>query len=112
MRKEYHKLVRDKIPEIIKKNHLSCEFRTLPELEYRQALRQKLVEESQEVAEAIGENLLKELADLSEVMDALMASYGISRKSVWEAQKKGRGERGGFEEKIMLLWTEDKSRSI
>ena len=50
MKKEYHKLVRDRIPEIIRKSGNECEFVILSEAEYRQALRQKLIEEAGEAA--------------------------------------------------------------
>lgn len=106
MRKEYYKLVRDRIPEIISENGLNYEIITLDESEYRQALRQKLIEEAQEAAEANEQNLVTELADLYEVIDAVMMTYGIPRESVILEQMKRREERGGFEEKIMLLWTE------
>lgn len=81
MRKEYYKLVRDRIPEIIQKNDLHCEIVTLSERKYRQALRQKLMEEAQEAAEANEQNLVTELADLYEVMDAILASFNLSRES-------------------------------
>ena len=44
MEKEYHKLVRDRIPEIIHQSGNECEFVILSDPEYRQALRQKLIE--------------------------------------------------------------------
>jgi predicted house-cleaning noncanonical NTP pyrophosphatase (MazG superfamily) len=106
MRKEYNKLVRDCIPAILNKNGLNYEIITLNESEYRQALRQKLLEEAQEIAEANQQDLITELADLYEVIDAVMMTYGITRESVILEQMKRREERGGFEEKIMLLWTE------
>ncbi|OCQ98512.1 nucleotide pyrophosphohydrolase [Oscillatoriales cyanobacterium USR001] len=106
MRKEYYKLVRDRIPEIITKNGLNYEIVTLNETEYRQALRQKLIEEAGETAEANEQNLVTELADLYEVIDAVMMSYGITRELVILEQVKRREDRGGFEERIMLLWTE------
>ena len=64
MRKQYHKLVRDRIPEIIRESGNECEVIILSETEYRQALRQKLIEEAAEVAEANEEGLIAELADL------------------------------------------------
>ncbi|HLO47833.1 MAG TPA: nucleoside triphosphate pyrophosphohydrolase [Kamptonema sp.] len=106
MRKEYNKLVRDRIPEIIRKNGIDCEFVTLSQTEYRQALRQKLIEEAREAAEANEQNLILELADLYEVIDAVMVSYGIERDLVIAEQVKRREERGGFEQKVMLLWTQ------
>ncbi len=47
MRQKYNKLVRDRIPEIIRKSGLECQTVTLSEIEYRQALRQKLIEKVQ-----------------------------------------------------------------
>ncbi|MCI0711669.1 MAG: nucleoside triphosphate pyrophosphohydrolase [Chloroflexi bacterium] len=62
-RREYNKLVRDNIPEIIAANG--------------QALRQKLVEEAQEVLQAKPDELVNELADVYEVLDALIAAYDL-----------------------------------
>ncbi len=106
MRKEYKKLVRDFIPEIIHQNGLNCGITTLTETEYQQALRQKLIEEAQEAAAANKQNLVTELADLYEVMDAIMVKYDISRELVIAEQLRRRKERGGFEKRIQLLWTE------
>jgi len=106
MRKAYNKLVRDRIPEIIRKSGIDCEVVTLSQTEYRQALRQKLIEEAREAAEANQQNLITELADLYEVIDAVMASYNINRELVIAEQLNRREERGSFEQKIMLLWTE------
>ncbi len=103
--KEYNKLVRDRIPEIIRESGNECEVAILPEAEYRIALRIKLIEEAAEAAEASGDDLIAELADLYEVRDALMLSYGISENYILNAQAKRRENRGGFAQKIMLLRT-------
>lgn len=103
MSKEYNKLVRDRIPEIIRQSGSKCETTVLSNTEYCQALRVKLIEEAKEVAEAEEEDLITELADLYEVIDALMASYGIKGDRVLNAQAKRRETRGGFAQKIMLL---------
>lgn len=103
--KEYHKLVRDRIPEIIRQSGNDCETAVLSDAEYCQALRQKLIEEAGEVAEASGDDLIAELADIYEVIDALLASYGIAENCILNAQAKRRETRGGFAQKIMLLRT-------
>jgi predicted house-cleaning noncanonical NTP pyrophosphatase (MazG superfamily) len=106
VKKEYNKLVRDRIPEIIRESGNECEVTILSDVEYCQALRLKLIEEAGEVAEADGDDeLVAELADLYEVIDALMLSYGISENEVLNAQAKRRETRGGFAEKILLLRT-------
>lgn len=105
MRKEYNKLVRDRIPEIIQENGLEYQVVTLTKEEYCQALKQKLIEEAQEAAEA-NDELIAELADLYEVIDALLENYGITRELVLAEQQRRRRERGSFEQRIKLLWTE------
>jgi len=73
MRRDYNKLVRDRIPEIIRSGGKQCGIETMPEAEYRQALLQKLVEEAQEARQAAPDELITELADLQEVIAALLA---------------------------------------
>ena len=106
MKKEYRKLVRDNIPEIIQQSGLKCETLTLSELEYRQALRQKVIEEAEEIAAADDENLITELADIYEVIDAIIETYGINQELIIAEQIRRRNERGGFQKRIKLLWTE------
>jgi predicted house-cleaning noncanonical NTP pyrophosphatase (MazG superfamily) len=105
MEKKYYKLVRDRIPDIIRESGNQCETAVLSDEEYRQALRQKLIEEAAEVAAADEDDFVAELADLYEVIDALMISYGISGDRILNAQAKRRENRGGFAQKIMLLRT-------
>lgn len=106
MRQEYNKLVRDRIPEIIRQNGSECEVVTLSSEEYRQALRSKLIEEATEAARSSDGELGKELADLYEVIDALMLSYGIDRDMVRYDREQKLADRGGFEGRIKLLWVE------
>lgn len=105
MRIEYHKLVRDRIPEIIEQDGRKCATETMSEDEYRQALREKLVEEAQEAAESTPDGIVTELADLYEIIDALMATYDIDREAVLAEQSQRRITRGGFEKQLRLLWT-------
>lgn len=106
MRKEYYKLVRDRIPEIIRASGRECGIEIMDDEEYRRALLDKLVEEAQEAAEAEPQDLVKELADLYEVIDAVIALHGIDRDEIRAKQQSRRTERGGFQNRIRLLWTE------
>jgi predicted house-cleaning noncanonical NTP pyrophosphatase (MazG superfamily) len=105
-RKNYNKLVRDRIPEIIVADGRQCGTEIMTDDEYRRALLSKLVEESQEVAAADRDELVKEIADLYEVIDALFVAFDLDREAVLAMQQKRRDERGGFEKRIKLLWTE------
>jgi predicted house-cleaning noncanonical NTP pyrophosphatase (MazG superfamily) len=107
MRIEYGKLIRDRIPEIIRQDGRRYSIEEMSEEEYVQALKDKLVEEAQEAARAKPEELIKELADLYEVMDSLMATRGIDREAVLAEQGNRRQSRGGFNQRLRLLWTEE-----
>ncbi|MBZ0276157.1 MAG: nucleoside triphosphate pyrophosphohydrolase [Anaerolineae bacterium] len=105
MKYHYNKLVRDRIPEIIAAEGRQCGTEILDESAYRQALLTKLVEEAQEVATADSGDLVKELADLYEVADALIATFQLDREAIRTTQQKRHSERGGFTKRIKLLWT-------
>ena len=80
----YNKLVRDRIPEIIHASGMNYEIDTLTDHAYKQALRDKLIEEATEAAQAKGDDLIKELADLYEVIDALVLAMNIDPITVKE----------------------------
>ena len=71
--KQYHKLVRDQIPEIIKADGKICICETLSDKDYIYLLDQKLNEELAEYQES---KSLEELADLLEVMQAVVKARG------------------------------------
>lgn len=103
---EYMKLVRDRIPEIIQSEGRTCQVEILPLEDYRQALLVKVMEEASEVASASRENLATEIADLWEVLDALMTVFELDPESIRTLQAQRREERGGFEKRLKLLRTE------
>jgi len=104
--KNYNKLVRDRIPEIIAADGRQCSTEIMSDDEYCQTLLAKLVEEAQEVAAADRDELVKEIADLYEVIDALLIAFDLDRETVLSMQQNRHDERGGFEKHIKLLWTE------
>lgn len=102
--KIYNKLVRDKIPEIIKAKGGVVETRVLNDEEYKKFLRLKLIEEVAEANEALTrEDLVKELGDVWEVAEALMKNENIDLAEVQALKQKRREERGGFDERIFLI---------
>ena len=106
MRKEYNKLVRDHIPEIIRQDGRQCGVAVMPEDEYVQTLKDKLIEEAEEAAAAKPEELIRELADLYEVIDSLIAVCSLDREAVLVEQEKRRQSRGGFSKRFRLLWAD------
>lgn len=96
---KYDKLVRDKIPEIIKGKGKECTTRIAEHQEYVEKLKKKLLEEVMEYLES-GEK--EELADIKEVIIALCEVDGISQEELEEMRKNKFDERGGFSKKIIL----------
>jgi predicted house-cleaning noncanonical NTP pyrophosphatase (MazG superfamily) len=102
-RVEYNKIVRSRIPEIIAEHGERAEIVRLGGEALITALKQKLVEESFEALDAKhGDDLLGELADVSEVIDALCSVLKISPFHLSTVQKEKRQKRGGFETGVML----------
>ena len=109
MKTTYNKLVRDRIPEIIAQDGKICAVKTLTPNQFAQALAQKLMEEANEACTADQEHLLSELADITEVIDALLMANGWQKSDLIRVQDQRRQTRGGFEKRLLLLYTEDQS---
>ena len=100
MRKiEYHKLVRDLIPEIIEKDGKTCICSVLSQQDYITLLDQKLNEELAEYQES---KSMEELADLLEVIRAVALARGSSMEEVERIRIQKSAKRGGFEKRILL----------
>lgn len=100
MVKYYHKLVRDRIPEIIEASGGHCVTRAAEEDAYLRLLDEKL---NEELAEYQQSKSLEELGDLLEVIRAVAAARGHSWEELEAVRQKKHAERGGFENRILLL---------
>ena len=98
----YNKLVRDRIPEIIRNNGEEPETRILSDEEYKEELEKKLLEEYNEVLNASGNDRIEELADMLEVMISLAALEEKTLDDIITKAEQKREKRGGFKEKIYL----------
>jgi len=96
---EYNKLIRDKIPEIIKKKGEECKTHIADEKEYWEKLKEKLKEEVEELLKDENED---ELADVLEVIDAICKYKNFDIENIKKIQKEKRDKRGGFEKRIIL----------
>ena len=94
-----HKLVRDRIPEIIEADGKICICETLSDADYIDLLDQKLNEELAEYQES---KSLEELADLLEVMQAVVKARGWTLEELEQLRADKAARRGGFEKKILL----------
>ena len=103
--KQYHKLVRDRIPEIIEADGKTCICETLSDEDYIALLDQKLNEELAEYQES---KSIEELADLLEVMQAVAKARGWTMEELERVRSDKASKRGGFEKRILLKEVVDK----
>lgn len=96
---KYHKLVRDRIPEIIEASGKTCVTEALSDEEYLKMVDAKLDEE---LAEYHKDQNIEELADLLEVICAAAIARGYSLDELECARAEKATKRGGFAKKILL----------
>jgi predicted house-cleaning noncanonical NTP pyrophosphatase (MazG superfamily) len=104
--KEYPKLVRDKIPEVVGEiTGKEVKTRILEnDEEYIKFLMKKVEEEAHELANAEGkEHIIEEVADVLELIDAILEFNGVDMKTARKVQKEKAGKRGGFKKRILML---------
>jgi predicted house-cleaning noncanonical NTP pyrophosphatase (MazG superfamily) len=112
MRVVYNKLVRDQIPGIIARDGYQAVTRVLDHAGYRAALRAKLLEEAQEAQAAAEEQLLSELADVLEVLQALASAHGARWEDIESEAARERAERGGFDQRIFVEYVEQPEEAV
>ena len=97
------KLVRDRIPDIIRESGRSPRVASLSAAAYRRALIDKLREEVDELAAAhTTESLLEEAADVLEVLTAITVEQGAGLATIVDIARVKRDERGGFDLRLWL----------
>ncbi|WP_144656241.1 nucleoside triphosphate pyrophosphohydrolase [Bacillus tropicus] len=104
----YNKLIRNKIPQIIKNNGKTLTTRILPEDEYIKEICKKTQEELTEYLEVdTTEHKLEELSDLLELINALAEHEGSTLEEINNIRKKKAEERGGFSDRVFLIQVTD-----
>ena len=96
----YHKLVRDRIPQIIEASGRQAVVQAVDPDARLLLLEEKLKEE---LAEYLQSRSLEELADLLEVMHGVVECSGHAWGDVESIRNAKRQERGGFEQGVLLL---------
>lgn len=112
MKKVFNKLVRDKMTDIYQhdiENKISASaysVRYMEKEETLEKLKDKLLEESQEVFEAYDKedksHLKEELADVIEVIDAILFHNNITLAEVLAIRDAKKEKKGGFEKGLYL----------
>lgn len=94
------KLVRDNIPDIIKKDGRVPHTRILSDDEYEKQLELKLVEEVNEYLESKD---IEELADIMEVIYAISEFKGTALSELESIRKNKVSKNGSFEKRLLLF---------
>lgn len=95
----YNKLVRDKIPKILKEKGLKIKKHIANDEEYWRKLKEKLKEE---VEEFLINSSDEELVDILEVIEAIYKFKNVNKKELSKKRKDKTKERGKFKKRIIL----------
>jgi len=100
----YNKLVRDRIPDIIRADGKTPITRTLGDDEFLGKTLGKTVEEAIEFRD---DPSITELADLQEMVNTARDALGITAEQLEAERLRRAEERGGFKKRIFLERVED-----
>lgn len=102
-----NKLWRDKAPNIMRAQGSIIHVEQLDDAAYDNQLRTKLLEEAHEVNCALSrEEIVAELADVYEVIDALLTLHTISHDELIASKEQRKAHRGGFFERQFVTVAE------
>jgi len=95
----YNKLVRDRIPELVRESGRECTIEVVDEEAYLLLLEKKLQEELSSYQQ---KKSLEELADLLEVLGAVVRARGSSWEELTAIRKRRKEQYGGYDKKYLL----------
>jgi len=103
-KKLYHKLVRDRIPEIIERDGKDYQIRQLRGDDLTRFALKKLREEVQEFIE---NPCAEEAADIEEILAFVCTRLSIGPTAIRAHRLSKCATRGGFDMGLLLEWVED-----
>jgi len=106
---KYNKLIRDRIPEIIKKAGWKPTVRVLNKREFLNAIKKKIFEEAKELVQSKDKKgITNEIVDIQELLDVLGAEIKLTKLGIEKLQTIKRKKRGGFKKRLFLIKEEKK----
>lgn len=100
----YNKLIRDNNVKLMEDKGCKVSYEILDDKKYGEELDKKLIEE---VNEYLADYNIEEMADIMEVIYALLDFRGISMEEVDKIRIKKRERKGAFKKKIFLKTVEE-----
>ena len=105
--KQYDKLIRDRILEIIEGAGEKPYWRVLNKKEYLIEIKKKVLEEAKELSRAKKKNdIIDEVVDVQELIDVLISELGLKKSEIQKQQRIKNKKRGGFKKRLFLIKTE------
>ena len=104
MKHAYNKLVRDKIPEIIRESGRQCEFKSLEGEAVLDALKEKLIEKAAVFSERPSED---ELSDIYELLDTIVEKFDFEPMHIDYLKMQNRERKGSYSENTFLVSVDD-----
>ena len=106
-RYQFDKLIRSKLPERMIREGVTINSKQLCDEEYVTQLKNKIVEEANEVSNAVTkESLTTELADVVEVIHAIAKASGIEMAEIEAARLEKRAVNGHFQASTYVNYIE------
>lgn len=107
-KQRFGKLVRDKVPEIVRSEGNMPNIRTMDTDEFRTELLYKLIEEAEELRKA-GEydeadraGLMEQTSDILEVLYAIFKEFNLDEGDIERVRRTKLEQKGGFKDKVFL----------
>ena len=102
----FGKLVRDNIVEQITSNGDVPHWKELSQQDYIEELKKKIGEEAAEVEGATSDEILKEVADVQELIHALLEALHVSKEELEAIQEKKNEKAGAFQKKQYIAYVD------
>ncbi len=101
---KYNKLIRDRIPEIVKKAGWVPTVRILRKSEFLNAAKKKVFEEAEELIQTKDkEGIIDEIVDIRELLDVLVSEMKLTKSEIKKFQITKRKKHGGFKKRLFLV---------
>lgn len=105
--KVHNKLIRNNVPDIIRKDGAKVVYRTLKRKEFIKELKKKIVEKAQELVEAKKKKeIIDKLIEIYELVSVLRREMDVREQQFKLLQIQKKKLRGGFDKRLFLIETE------
>ncbi len=104
----YRKLVRDKIPAVIRKHGGAYRIQRLSPKKFQYELLRKVGEEASALPRLRQrDEIASELGDVLDVIAQLQTTFKISNTAIRTSRRQAMKRKGGFRTRTFLVWAED-----